>query len=145
MREQVGRLDAVVVNSGFSPKLVLKVTEGVPKRLLKDHRHQFGWHLSCYVLLAPASTIHTKCGKQFIAVASIGLTVNDEYTVSRLEQVRVVEMIAEQYKDENLLAVTLYPGAVANEAVLRLTPKDILPGDSHYFPHNQLYPPDFFD
>ncbi len=133
IKEQVGRLDVVVANSGSSGEFILKVTEGDPVNFQKTiNTNLIGTYHAAHHLL-PLLLSTPGGSKQFVAVGSLnawmttGPVASIEYSVSKLGQARIVEMIAEQFKDEGLLAVTVHPGAVPTETALGLTPKVMHP------------------
>lgn len=114
------QLDVVVVNSGFSGPVVLKVTEGDPA----DWKSCFdintlGTYLAAHHLLP--ILLRSEGARSFLVVSTAGVTItegpiaNPGYCISKLAQLRLVEMIAKQYEDQELLAVGIHPGAVATE------------------------------
>jgi NAD(P)-dependent dehydrogenase (short-subunit alcohol dehydrogenase family) len=114
-------LDVVVVNAGFAGPVVTRVTDGDPadwQRCLSVN--SLGpYHAAHY--LVPL-LLNTSAGaKAFVVVSAAaawitgGLIANTAYCVSKLAQVRLVEMMATQYEADGLLSVAVHPGAVATQ------------------------------
>lgn len=122
IRGRWGGLDVVVVNSGFAGPSIARVTEGDPE----DWRRCFevntvgtyhaAHHLLPLLLLGPPGG-----GRSFVVVSASaawiteGVIANSGYCVSKLAQLRLVEMMAGQYRGEGLLSVGVHPGAVETE------------------------------
>jgi NAD(P)-dependent dehydrogenase (short-subunit alcohol dehydrogenase family) len=121
VEKDFGRLDVLVVNSGFSGPVELKVTEGDPK----DWQQAFGVNAIGTYLAAhyfiPLLLSSPNGAKAFIAVGSIascirrGIIANSKYCISKLAQTRIIEHIAEQFGEEGLLSIAVHPGAVATK------------------------------
>ena len=118
--DEVQRLDVVVVNSGFSGPVVLKVTEGDPA----DWKSCFdintlGTYLAAHHLLP--ILLRSDGARSFLVVSSAAAAItegpiaNSGYCISKLAQLRLIEMLAKQYDDQGLLAVGIHPGAVVTE------------------------------
>ena len=114
------RLDVVVVNSGFAGPVTLRVTEGDPE----DYRRCFdvnavGTYLAAHHLLP--LLLRTDGARSFVVVSSAaawlteGIIANTGYCISKLAQLRLVEMMSKQYRAEGLLTVGVHPGAVVTE------------------------------
>jgi NAD(P)-dependent dehydrogenase (short-subunit alcohol dehydrogenase family) len=121
VKKEFGRLDVLVINSGFSGSVELKVTEGDPK----DWQQAFdvnaiGTYLAAHYFI-PILLCSPNGAKAFIAVGSIascirrGIIANSKYCISKLAQTRIIEHIAEQFGEEGLLSIAVHPGAVATE------------------------------
>lgn len=120
IKEQWGRLDVVVVNSGFAGPLITRVTEGDPddwKRCFEVNTigtYYAAHHLLPLLLRSPGA-------RAFVVVSASaawiteGVIANSGYCISKLAQLRLVEMVARQYEGEGLLSVGVHPGAVATE------------------------------
>ena len=114
------RLDAVVVNSGYYGNLTLRVTDGDPtewKQCLEVNTlgtYHVAHHLLPIMFQGPSA-------RAFIVVTSAaawvtrGMIANTQYCVSKLAQMRIIEMMANQYENEGLLSVGVHPGAVDTE------------------------------
>ncbi|KAL9613016.1 MAG: hypothetical protein Q9167_002406 [Letrouitia subvulpina] len=114
------RLDVVVVNSGYYGNLHLRVTDGDPaefKQCLEVNT--LGTYLVAHHLVPVL--LQTPGARAFIAITSAaawmtdGIIANTQYCVSKMAQMRIIEMMANQYRDEGLLAVGVHPGSVDTE------------------------------
>ncbi len=71
--------------------------------------------------------------KTFIAVGSVagsvlnGPIANFGYCTSKMAQARLVEFLAEMYREDGLLAVSVHPGAVETPTALKSTPEQFRP------------------
>lgn len=125
-------LDAVVLVSGISGPVELRITDGSPS---DGHwadvfnTNTLGtYHVAHYFipLLLKSET------KAFLVVGSIaacitkGTIANTKYCVSKLAQARIVECVAEQFAAEGLLAISVHPGAVGSENALKTAPKEFI-------------------
>ncbi|KAF2253678.1 NAD(P)-binding protein [Trematosphaeria pertusa] len=130
IKEQVGKLDIVALNSGYSGPVVLKVTEGNPQ----DFQDVFEVNVQGTYLLAHhliPLLVESKGARTFIAVGSFascitsGHIANTAYCISKLAQERLIEFINEQFgkeEDGGVMAVAVHPGAVKTEMADRTTP-----------------------
>jgi NAD(P)-dependent dehydrogenase (short-subunit alcohol dehydrogenase family) len=121
VEKEFGRLDVLVVNSGFSGPVELKITEGDPR----DWQQAFDvnaigtYHAAHYFI--PMLLSSPNGAKAFIAVGSIascirrGIIANSKYCISKLAQTRIIEHIAEQFGEDGLLSVAVHPGAVGTK------------------------------
>ncbi|EFQ87517.1 hypothetical protein CFE70_001681 [Pyrenophora teres f. teres 0-1] len=132
VREEVGRLDIVVFNSGYSGPVVLKMDEGDPQ----DFQDVFNVNVQGTYLVAHhfISLLKESDGaKTFIAVNSFasciinGHIANTAYCVSKFAQARLVEFLSEQYSKDGILAVAVHPGAVNTEMADKTTPDSFRP------------------
>jgi NAD(P)-dependent dehydrogenase (short-subunit alcohol dehydrogenase family) len=132
VQEEVGRLDIVVLNSGYSGPVVLKVDEGNPQ----DFQDVFDVNLQGTYLVAHHFIPLLKDSdgaKTFIAVGSFvacitnGHIANTAYCVSKFAQARLVEFLSEQYGADGVLAVAVHPGAVNTEMADKTTPDSFRP------------------
>ncbi|KAK4892862.1 hypothetical protein LTR27_008776 [Elasticomyces elasticus] len=123
-----GRLDVVVVNSGFSGPIKLKITETDPETFQNAINVNYVGTFLCAKYLIPLLLATTNGAKSFVAVSSMaaliirGPIANAQYTVSKAAQLRLMECIHEQYYEEGLSALSVHPGAVASEMVLESAP-----------------------
>ena len=118
--DEVQRLDVVVVNSGFSGPVVLRVTEGDPADWKSCFDiNTFGTYLAAHHLLP--FLLRSEGARSFLVVSSAAAAITDGpiansgYCISKLAQLRLIEMMAKQYKDQGLLTVGIHPGAVLTE------------------------------
>jgi NAD(P)-dependent dehydrogenase (short-subunit alcohol dehydrogenase family) len=132
VKEEVGHLDIVVVNSGYSGPVVLKVDEGNPQ----DFQDVFDVNVQGTYLVAHhfIPLLKERDGaKTFIAVGSFaacitsGHIANTAYCISKFAQARLVEFISEQYGSEGVLAIAVQPGAVNTEMADKTTPESFRP------------------
>ena len=114
------RLDVIVVNSGFSGPVITKVTNGDPAdwKTCLDVNTLGTYHAAHHLL---PILLESEGAKSFLIVSSAavvlteGLIANPQYTISKLAQLRLVEMVAKQYASQGLLTVGIHPGAVPTE------------------------------
>jgi NAD(P)-dependent dehydrogenase (short-subunit alcohol dehydrogenase family) len=128
VKETYGKLDIVVLNSGYSGPVVLKVDEGDPQ----DFKDVFDVNvIGTYNVAHSFIPLLKESGgaKTFIAVGSFaalitsGHIANTAYCISKFAQARFVEFLAEQYGKEGVLAVAVHPGAVNTEMADSTTPE----------------------
>ncbi|XXH02101.1 hypothetical protein Hte_008467 [Hypoxylon texense] len=126
------RLDTVVVNAGFAGPITLHVDEGDPAHFKTcTDVNYLGPYQAAHWLLPLLR--HTKGGgKTFIVVSALaalitrGPIANVGYCVSKVAQMRLVEMIAEQYGKDGVLAVAVHPGAVKTK-MAEVAPEEFVP------------------
>jgi NAD(P)-dependent dehydrogenase (short-subunit alcohol dehydrogenase family) len=129
---EFGRLDIVILNSGYSGPVVLKVDEGNAQ----DFQDVFDVNVQGTYLVARhfipllkesngAKTFITV--SSFAALISSGHIANTAYCISKFAQARLVEFLAEQYADNGILAVAVHPGAVGTEMAKKTTPESFRP------------------
>jgi NAD(P)-dependent dehydrogenase (short-subunit alcohol dehydrogenase family) len=127
VKEEVGRLDVVIVNSGYSGPVVLKVDQGDPQ----DFQDVFDVNVQGTYLVAHHFIPLLKesdGAKTFIAVNSFaacivnGHIANTAYCISKFAQARLVEFLSEQYGADGILAIAVHPGAVNTEMADKTTP-----------------------
>lgn len=132
IKEKVGRLDILILNSGYSGPVVLKIDSGDPQ----DFKDVFDVNVQGTYLVAHhfIPLLKESSGaKTFIAVNSLaalitsGHIANTAYCVSKLAQARLIEHVAEQYKQEGVLAIALHPGAVMTEMAAHTAPESMMP------------------
>ena len=133
VQERVGgKLDIVVLNSGYAGPVVLKIEDGDPK----DFHDVFGVNVHGTYLVAHHFVPllrESKGANMFIAVGSFaaciinGHIANTGYCISKFAQVRLVEFLSEQYGADGLLAIAVHPGAVNTESADKTTPESFRP------------------
>lgn len=130
-REKLGTLDVLVLNSGYSGPVVLKMDQGDPL----DFKHVFEVNVQGTYLVAHYFIPLLREGsgaRTFIAVNSMaalitnGHIANTAYCVSKLAQARLLEYIAEQYGREGVLAIAVHPGAVLTEMAEQTAPESMM-------------------
>lgn len=128
IKAQYGRLDILVLNSGYSGPVVLKVDEGNPQ----DFQDVFDVNVVGTYNVAHHFIPLLKesdGAKTFIAVGSFaalitsGNIANTAYCISKFAQARFVEFLSEQYATDGILAVAVHPGAVNTEMADKTTPE----------------------
>jgi NAD(P)-dependent dehydrogenase (short-subunit alcohol dehydrogenase family) len=116
-----GRLDVVVVNSGFSGPVVLKVENDDPATVQNAINVNYMGTYHCAKHLIPILLETTNGAKAFVAVNSFaallirGAIANTQYCVSKMAQLRLMEYVHEQYSRQGLRSFSVHPGAVASE------------------------------
>lgn len=133
IRARFGRLDVVVVNSGVSGPVVLKLTDTDPATFQQTSDVNYVGLFLCAKFLIPI-LLETKDGaKNFITVSSFaamivrGPIANAQYCVSKLAQLKLMEHVHEQYRGEGLLSWSVHPGAVNSEMAAETTPEIFRP------------------
>lgn len=125
-------LDALVLVSGISGSVELRITDGSPTD--GQWARVFGtnvlgtYHVAHYFvpLVLKSET------KAFVVVGSIaacitkGIIANTKYCVSKMTQARIVESVAEQFEEDGLFAVSIHPGAVESKNALETAPKEFI-------------------
>ncbi|EDU40399.1 conserved hypothetical protein [Pyrenophora tritici-repentis Pt-1C-BFP] len=110
VREEFGRLDIVIFNSGYSGPVVLKMDEGNPQ----DFQDVFNINIQGAYLIAHHFIPLLKeshGAKTFIAINSFasciinGHIANTAYCISKFAQARLVEFLSEQYSKDGILAI----------------------------------------
>lgn len=133
VQQGIGRLDILVLNSGYSGPVVLKVDQGDPE----DFQDVFNVNVQGTYLVAHhfIPVLRDSNGaKTFIVIGSFAAAIinghiaNTAYCISKFAQARLVEFIAEQYGEEDdILAVAVHPGAVNTEMADSTTPESFRP------------------
>ncbi|KAI4150220.1 MAG: hypothetical protein LQ340_004216, partial [Diploschistes diacapsis] len=126
------RLDAIIYNSGYAGKFVMKVTEGKPSEFERGFAvNSIGTYYAAHFLI-PLLLKSSNGAKLFIAVSTAGswmkngLFASPGYCISKLAQMRLLEMISIQYRNEGLFAAGVHPGAVKTE-MAKDAPEEFLP------------------
>lgn len=132
VKQDVGRLDVVICNSGFAGPLITRVTEGIPADFERNFAvNAIGTYLVAHHLV-PLLLSTSGGSKAFIPVSAAaawiteGDIANTAYCTSKLAQLRLVEYIATQYREAGLLAVAVHPGAVRT-AMAETAPAEFVP------------------
>lgn len=125
-------LDAVVLVSGISGPVELRITDGSPSDghwAEVFNTNALGtYHVAHYLvpLLLASETKALLVVGSIAACITKGTIANTKYCVSKLAQARIVECVAEQFGQEGLLAVSVHPGAVGSENALATAPKEFI-------------------
>jgi NAD(P)-dependent dehydrogenase (short-subunit alcohol dehydrogenase family) len=128
VKEEIGTLDVVVLNSGYSGPVVLKMDEGDPQ----DFQDVFSvnvtgtYNVAHYfipVLRASNGAKTFIVVNSFASLITSGHIANTAYCVSKMAQARLVEFLAEQYGAYGVLAIAVHPGAVNTEMADQTTPE----------------------
>ncbi|KAJ4310425.1 hypothetical protein N0V94_008452 [Neodidymelliopsis sp. IMI 364377] len=132
VKQKLGRLDILVLNSGYSGPVVLRLDAGDPQ----DFKDVFDVNVQGTYLVAHhflPLLRESNGAKTFIAVNSwaalitSGHIANAAYCISKLAQARLIEYIVEQYGDEGVLAIAVHPGAVMTEMAEQTAPESMMP------------------
>jgi len=132
IKNEFGKLDIVILNSGYSGPVVLKVDEGEAQ----DFKDVFDVNVQGTYLVARHFVPLLKesdGAKTFIAVNSFaslitsGHIANTAYCISKFAQARLVEYLSEQYGQDGVLAIAVHPGAVNTEMADKTTPESFRP------------------
>ncbi|KAF2128423.1 NAD(P)-binding protein [Dothidotthia symphoricarpi CBS 119687] len=132
VKEEVGRLDIVVLNLGYSGLVILNVDEGDPQNFqdVFNVNVQGTYPVAQYFIPLLEESNGTKA---FIAVGSFaalivnGHIANTAYCVLEFAQVRLVKFITEWHVADGVLAVAVHPGAVNTEMADKTTPESFRP------------------
>jgi len=130
------RLDVLITNPGYAPPVTLKMHDGEPGpiRTAFDINAVGTWNAAHFFV--PLLLGSERGAKTFVAVGSIaaclrrGPIANTGYVVSKMAQVRLVELLGEQYgaqAEGGLLALSVHPGAVMTEMARSNTPDEFVP------------------
>lgn len=131
--QRFGRLDVVVVNSSYSGPVVLKLTDTDPATFQQASNVNYTGLFLCAKFLIPALLQARDGAKNFIAVSSNaamivrGPIANSQYCVSKLAQLKLMEHIHEQYREQGILSWSVHPGAVHSEMAAQTTPEVFKP------------------
>ncbi|MCJ1239376.1 hypothetical protein MMC14_007372 [Varicellaria rhodocarpa] len=121
VKRTFGRLDVLISNAGFMGPMIARIDEGSPADFQKTFDvNAVGTYLAAHYFI-PLLLASPNGARSFIAVSSLasqtttGMVANAGYCISKLAQVRLVEMLAKQFHPKGLLAVAVHPGAVKTE------------------------------
>ncbi|KAJ5584274.1 uncharacterized protein N7459_004074 [Penicillium hispanicum] len=127
-----GHLDVVVVNPGYSGPMIPDVVRESPVDFQAAFNVNtvgtfFAAHHLLPLLLATASPAMSFIVINSIAAPTVtGPTGHAHYCVSKTAQVRLVEMINEQYAPKGLFCASLHPGGMASEFSKAVVPEEYL-------------------
>ena len=114
-------LDVVIVNPGYSGAMIPDVVQ----ESSSDYQNAFNvntigvFHAAHYLL--PLLVATNSAAMSFIAISSMsapsvsGPLAHAHYCVSKAAQVRLVEMIYEQYSSKGLFCASVHPGGLRSE------------------------------
>lgn len=123
-----GRLDVVVVNSGYSGPVVLKLTDTNPETFQNAINVNYVGTFHCAKYLIPLLLETENGAKAFVAVSSFAALIvrgdiaNAQYCVSKAAQLKLLEHVHEQYLGDGLSTFMIQPGAVASEMAIETCP-----------------------
>lgn len=121
IKSAFGRLDIVVVNSGFSGPVVLKLSNTDPETFKQAIDVNYVGTFHCAKYFIPLLLASPNGLKNFIAVSSMasliirGPIANAQYCVSKMAQLKLMEHVHEEYHAEGLRSYAVHPGAVKTE------------------------------
>ena len=122
LKEKIGSLDVLVMNSGVFGPMIPRMTEGKAEDFkMAIDTNALGTYYAAHYLV-PLLLAKGDRGKAFVVVNTAGTWVtegiiaNPGYCVSKFAQMRIVEILGKQLEDEGLLAVAVHPGAVETES-----------------------------
>lgn len=133
IKSKFGRLDAVVLVSGYAGPVTLRIDEGKPEWVQQAfNTNTMGtYHVAHYLM--PLLLSSSNGAKTFVAIGSFagcirrGPIANTGYCVSKMAQIRLIEFLNEQYGSKGLLAVCMHPGAVLTPMAQGNTPEEFMP------------------
>lgn len=111
-----GRLDILINNAGYLPEFK-PVTESDPSEWWKGMEvNMKGTFLCCHYLLPMVLKTETKI---VINVASVGANFltygGSSYLVSKFATCRLTEFLANDYEEQNLIAISVHPAGVKTD------------------------------
>lgn len=135
--EFAGRLDAVVVNAGYSGPMIADVVKETPEDIKTSFNvNTVGPFLAAHYLL-PLLMASEGGAKAFIGISSAAAPVvsgpfaHASYSVSKAALNRLIEMINEQYGSQGLFAASVHPGGMVSD-FSKVAPPEILPCEFEY-------------
>ncbi|KAF2726290.1 NAD(P)-binding protein [Polychaeton citri CBS 116435] len=129
-----GRLDVVVLNSGTSGEVRLKLHEVPVDEFV--HTTSVNYLGTFYVakyfvpMLLSSMKANKGVGGEFMIVSSWaslivrGPIANAQYCLSKMAQLKLAENLHEEYSEEGLNVYAVHPGAVATEIALETSPEN---------------------
>ncbi|KAL8708956.1 MAG: hypothetical protein Q9220_006288 [cf. Caloplaca sp. 1 TL-2023] len=119
IKDEVGRLDILVVNAALWGETATRVTEGSTK-LFQDvvNTDIMGAYLAAHHLLPIILASEGEAAKALIAIGGTGAWVTSgpvahtAHCMSKLAQARMMELVANDFEKEELLVLTVHPGCV---------------------------------
>lgn len=118
IRQEVGRLDVLVINAGLWGQTAIRVTEGSTQQFQDViDTDVVGAYLAAHYLL-PILLASEGGAKAVVAISGTGAWVTDgpvahaAHCVSKLAQARLVEHMANDFIEEGVLVVAVHPGCV---------------------------------
>lgn len=121
VKREVGRLDAVIVNAAYYGPMITSALAGEPQDFQRViNTNVLGIYHAAHFLI-PLLLATESGAKAFVAISSIGAWMvggeiaHTAVCISKHAQVRLIEMLAEEFKASGLLAVAVHPGFVITE------------------------------
>lgn len=119
IKDDVGRLDVIVVNAALWGETATRVTEGSTKQFQDVvNTDIMGAYLAAHHLLPIVLASGGDAAKALIAIGGTGAWVTSgpvahtAHCMSKLAQARMMELIANDFADERLMVLTVHPGCV---------------------------------
>ena len=119
VKEKIGRLDVLIINAGLWGETATRVTEGSTTQFQHVVDTDIvGAYLAAHYLLPIVLASEGGGAKALIAISGTGAWVTDgpvahtAHCVSKLAQARLVELMANDFLEEDLLVVAVHPGCV---------------------------------
>ena len=114
----LGRVDALIVNSGYAGDVILDVKHTPPESARKaiETNYLGTFHAAHHFVDLLIKT--DQGAKAFLVIGSLGAAIvngpiaNAQYNVSKMAQTKLVEHIHEQFSKDGLLSVCIHPGQV---------------------------------
>ncbi|THC98106.1 hypothetical protein EYZ11_002394 [Aspergillus tanneri] len=125
-----GHLDVVVVNSGYSGPIVNDIIKEPPDVFQQainvnyTGTYHAAHHFLPLLLNSPTGAM------SFIGISSMaaptvaGPVAHIHYCTSKAAQVKVIEMISEQYASKGLFCASVHPGGIKSDLSASVTPKE---------------------
>lgn len=118
IKQEIGRLDVLVINAGLWGQTAIRVTEGSTQQFQDViNTDVVGAYLAAHYLV-PILLASEGGAKALIAISGTGAWVTGgpvahaAHCVSKLAQARLVEHMANDFKEEGVLVVAVHPGCV---------------------------------
>ncbi|KAH8651176.1 hypothetical protein BX600DRAFT_473205 [Xylariales sp. PMI_506] len=132
-RARFGRLDVVIINSGFSGMCLTNILDVEPESYQQAINVNYVGTFHVARSMIPLLLESPGGAKTFICVSSIaalivrGPIANAQYCVSKLAQLKLMEHLHEEFHAaKGLKTYSIHPGAVASEQALATAPKEFL-------------------
>ncbi len=133
VKNEFGKLDVLVLNAGYAGPVITRMHEGKPGPVAKAFEvNALGTYLAAHYFI-PLILQSEHGAKGFFAIGSIagclrrGPIANTGYTVSKMAQIRLIELLHEQYAEDGLVSLAIHPGAVMTRMASGNTPEEFLP------------------
>jgi NAD(P)-dependent dehydrogenase (short-subunit alcohol dehydrogenase family) len=131
-KRHFSRLDVLAINSAFSGPCLTRITDNEPADFINATNVNYIGPFLCIKYFLPLLLSSPDGRKTIFAVSTLatllvrGPIANIQYCVSKMAQLRMLEMVHEQYREEGLLVYNVHPGAVASEQALETAPESFV-------------------